>query len=194
MKNRKTLILLICLIVLGALSIVGIYLKAEKDKEEQIKAEQQRIEEERLIQETKSDIAVLNENSYFYGYEILDPPPADFDSWVGGIFRSAEGDILSKMDTYYCTSYNGKYCITEIFIQTEKPHLFGIHVGDNYTDIVDLLQKQGYVEEYVKETDETLVHVYKKNHLTICLSVLPDNTIKEIAMGVSNPNEIQAIS
>lgn len=189
MKYKNLFIVIIGLSIVALLGIIGIWLKIEKNKETSI-GEEQKMIDEKLIQETKKDVEVLNENSYFFGFHLLDKTPSDFNGSVVNALPVTEEDSEVE-NTYHCQIYDGKMCITQIYFQSTKAHVFDIHVGDSKEDIAIVLEQQGYVKESDEDMNGKWVFTYNKNHIAICFFLTNEGVIEEIGITVHNPNEIQ---
>lgn len=137
-----------------------------------------------LYQKNLQTVAELNENSYFYGVELLGAPPKDYDKNGKNVLPTTEAD------SYSCEQYYDVYGVFSIAIYSEDAHVFGIHVGDSYQEAVAILEDNGYEwEEVPPSTAEVKGERFRyvKDHTAIWLRLPSKDSevVEAISVNVS---------
>ncbi len=180
--NRWSLFLIlivILVIILGLLIKYGIEEKQQRDAEKQ---------HERLMEESLEEISYINKNSNFAKIELMGEP---LDDYLYYNYFGAFGNGKLIVGGYYCSEFNGKYCITDISLDTRYIDLLGISLKDSYDKAVDVMEERGYTcvgqQEESYKGGYGIGYVYKKAYITILLTVSEDNVIEDIYIAIMDP-------
>lgn len=180
--NRWSLffILIVILVI-----ILGLLIKHSVEEKQRREAE---IEHQRLLEESLEEIQHINENSDFAEIELMGEPLDDYLYYrYYGPFDN--GKLI--VGGYYCSEFNGKYCITDISLDTRYIDLLGISLEDSYDKAIGVMEERGYT--CVRQQEESykggygIEYVYKKAYITILLTVSEDNVIEDIYIVILDP-------
>lgn len=179
--NNRTKILIAVIIVVIILVTATAIVAGIKRKDTRLGQKQ-----DKKWEETREDITSINEESYFYGFNLLDAPPDDFEASANNSLPTPNVGEGRNRDSYYCSSYGGTYGITHISFSSVGANLFGICVGDEISTAETMMESKGFE----RNREENRMLEYRKNDITVRFVVSPDKLIEEIKISVVDPNEI----
>lgn len=135
-----------------------------------------------LLEDTVSEVAVINDLSEFGGLHLLAIPPREFNASINNYIG---GQV--ELGTYYCSLFKQDTCITHISLQSKEMNLMGICVGDQIEDAQVILSEHNY------EVTDNVDYRYAKAYITIIFDVEENGVIEEITVSIVDPRAVQAI-
>ncbi len=180
--NNKTKILLAVIIIVALLISAAVIAAGIKRKDIR-----RRQEQDKKWEELREDIASVNEESYFYGYHLLDSPPDDFEASINNSLPTPDVGGEKNKDSYYCSSYGGIYGITHISFSSTGANLFGVRVGDEISAAETVMENKGFE----RSGEEGRIQEYRKNDITVRFVISSAKLIEEIQISVVDSNAIQ---
>lgn len=175
MHNRTKVltVMAVCLLVVACV-VIAVRMNEQKKREEQQRETLRREEEYR---ETLQAVSILNEKSYFYGYQLLGDAPDNYYSH-GKNYFVGEGE-----DTYHCFPYCGSEGIAQIFLYSEHSNLFGIRVGDSRQNVFSVMEDEGFV----LSEEEAGSCLFDKIHISVYFEFTAEDTVEVIGINVIDP-------
>jgi len=175
MRNRTKVltVIAVCLLIVACV-VIAVRMNEQKKREEQQRETLRREEE---YGETLQAVSVLNEKSYFYGYQLLGDAPENYYTHGKNYF------VEDGEDTYHCFPYRGREGIAQIFLYSGESNLFGIHIGDSRQNVFAVMEDEGFALN--KEEDGSCL--FDKLHISVYFEFTAEDTVEVIGINVIDP-------